>query len=98
MNRVSAMKGALLVAGGSCLSHLLCGTIPNNYTTAHIQRPLEVAEEDDVRAAEIVDAFRSGPSGMVDGPAQLNDGGPNLDIEHAAFIQKQHLPTPSLDF
>ena len=67
-------------------------------TQQHIQGPLEVAEEDDVRCAEIVDAFRSGPSGMVDGPAQLNDGGPNLDIEHAAFIQKQHLPTARLDF
>ena len=67
-------------------------------TQQHIQGPLEVAEEDDVRCAEVVDAFRSRPSAMVDGSAHLSDGGPNLDIEHAAFIQKQHLPTPSLDF
>ena len=90
------MERCSLLVGAACLS----STTEHHKTTTqqHIQGPLEVAEEDDVRAAEIVDAFRSGPTGMVDGPAQLNDGGPNLDIEHAAFIQKQHLPTARLDF
>ena len=44
-----------------------------------------------MHVAELVDASCTGPSCVVDTPAQLDDCGPNLDIQHAAFVQKQHL-------
>ena len=65
-------------------------------TKQYIQGPLEVTKEDQMHVAELVDALCTGPSCVVDTPAQLDDCGPNLDIQHAAFVQKQHLPSAPL--
>ena len=62
-------------------------------TKQYIQGPLEVTKEDQMHVAELVDASCTGPSCVVDTPAQLDDCGPNLDVQHAAFVQKQHLPS-----
>ena len=87
------MNGAFEVAGGSCLSLNNTKRIYTEKTKQYIQGPLEVAEEDQMHVAELVDASCTGPSCVVDTPTQLDDCGPNLDIQHAAFVQKQHLPS-----
>ena len=50
-------------------------------------------DEDEVDVPEYVGVSRIRSATVIDPAAQLGDGGPDLDVQHAAFVQKQHLPS-----
>jgi hypothetical protein len=89
------MKGALLVAGGSCLNQSHC-SIHGSESTPKKERIwpaklLEVPKEYDVDVTEGVVAHDIGPLVVVDARQDLNNRLKQVDVNHRNLVYHQHV-------